>query len=101
MCFFLFFSEIEEKEIDLESNSTKSVEVGSRVELECRSDLNPPVAYAWSRAKSNKGIPIGATIRGSTLILPKVNYKDAGIYICKANNTGYLFQKVLFYYLSI
>ena len=81
----------------MESNSTKSVEVGSRVELECRSNLNPPVAYAWSRAKSNKGIPIGATIRGSTLILPKVDYEDAGIYVCKANNTEW----VIFCYMKI
>ena len=80
--------EVLEETIELTTeNSVKTAKVGSRIELECRSSLKPPVAYAWSRTKNNKGIPMGATIRGSTLILPNVNYQDAGIYVCKANNT--------------
>ena len=30
---------------------------------------------------------LGATVRGSTLILSNVKANDAGIYVCKANNT--------------
>ena len=39
-------------------------------------------------------LTIGATIRGSTLILPKVNYEDAGIYVCKANDTEWVILKL-------
>ena len=93
MClnFYVFSEEVLEvleETIELTTeNSVKTAKIGSRIELECRSSLKPPVAYAWSRTKNNKGIPMGATIRGSTLILPNVNYQDAGIYVCKANNT--------------
>ena len=80
--------EVLEETIELTTeNSVKTAEIGSRIELKCRSNLKPPVAFAWSRDKNNQGIPMGATIRGSTLILPNVNYQDAGIYVCKANNT--------------
>ena len=59
------FPDIEESDVEeqpnLLSDSAKSALVGSTVELDCRSNLNPPVAYAWSRPKSNKGIPMGKT----------------------------------------
>ena len=85
---FCIFSELLEVVEELTTgNNVKTAEIGSRIELECRSNLKPPVAYAWSRDEKNQGIPMGVTIRGSTLILPNVNYQDAGIYVCKANNT--------------
>ena len=56
--------EVLEETIELTTeNSVKTAEIGSRIELECRSNLKPPVAYAWSRDKNNQGIPMGATIR--------------------------------------
>jgi hypothetical protein len=63
----------------------KQIELGKRIEIDCRSPLSPPVSYAWSKVHGS--IPMGATIRGSTLILSKVQAEDAGIYICKTNNS--------------
>ena len=67
-----------------QSGIAKSVPIGSNVELECRSTLSPPVSYSWTKVKHQ--VPNGATLRGSTLILPNVQAENAGFYICKANN---------------
>lgn len=69
-----------------QSGSWISEQVGARAEIGCRATLKPPVSYSWSRVH-NKGIPVGASIKGSTLILPELAAKDAGIYICQANNS--------------
>ena len=48
--------EVLEETIELTTeNSVKKAKIGSRIELECRSNLKPPVAYAWSRTKNNQG----------------------------------------------
>lgn len=58
------------------------------MELKCRSTLSPPVSYSWSKSSQNSGgIPLGSTLRGSTLILHNLQQKDAGIYVCRANNS--------------
>ena len=67
-----------------QSGIAKSVPIGSNVELECRSSLSPPVSYSWTKVQQQ--VPNGATLRGSTLILPNVQAEHAGFYICKANN---------------
>ena len=67
-----------------QSGIAKSVPIGSKVELECRSTLSPPVSYSWTKVQQQ--VSNGATLRGSTLILPNVQAEHAGFYICKANN---------------
>ncbi|KAL3228172.1 hypothetical protein MRX96_004084 [Rhipicephalus microplus] len=63
---------------------TRTIPYGSTVVLDCRHNLEPPVAYSWTR--DNGDIPHKALPRDSTLVVPDVRASDAGTYICTAKS---------------
>ncbi|XP_065291468.1 basement membrane-specific heparan sulfate proteoglycan core protein isoform X23 [Dermacentor albipictus] len=63
---------------------TRTIPYGSTVVLDCRHNLEPPVAYSWTR--DNGDVPHKALPRDSTLVVPDVRASDAGTYICTAKN---------------
>ncbi|KAH9383801.1 hypothetical protein HPB48_025571 [Haemaphysalis longicornis] len=63
---------------------TRTIPYGSTVVLDCRHNLEPPVAYTWTR--ENGDIPHKATPRESTLVVPDVRATDAGTYTCTAKS---------------
>nr|XP_037289716.1 basement membrane-specific heparan sulfate proteoglycan core protein-like isoform X7 [Rhipicephalus microplus] len=63
---------------------TRTIPYGSTVVLDCRHNLEPPVAYSWMR--DNGDIPHKALPRDSTLVVPDVRASDAGTYICTAKS---------------
>ncbi|XP_075540321.1 terribly reduced optic lobes isoform X25 [Dermacentor variabilis] len=63
---------------------TRTIPYGSTVVLDCRHNLEPPVAYSWTRDNGN--VPHKALPRDSTLVVPDVRASDAGTYICTAKN---------------
>ncbi|KAL1421369.1 hypothetical protein MTO96_000452 [Rhipicephalus appendiculatus] len=63
---------------------TRTIPYGSTVVLDCRHNLEPPVAYSWTR--DNGDIPHKASPRDSTLVVPDVRASDAGTYICTAKS---------------
>lgn len=48
--------------------------------MDCKSHLDPPIAYTWS--KQNGQIPHNAIIQGQLLTIPDLTPEDAGMYIC-------------------
>ncbi|XP_065579048.1 basement membrane-specific heparan sulfate proteoglycan core protein-like isoform X5 [Artemia franciscana] len=59
---------------------TKSAPVGSMVVMDCRSNLQPPLTFHWSRQGGS--LPMDASHQGAKLTLPSVKAEDAGTYIC-------------------
>ena len=52
--FYFHISEIDQSD---QSGLSKTVPIGKEVELECRSTLNPPVSYSWSKIQNQ--VPSG------------------------------------------
>lgn len=87
------------------SVTERLAELGSRVELECRSSLKPPITYSWtkmqgsispdvitqvvssSQAFENYFLLFTRFIFQSSLVFPSVSSAHAGTYVCKANNS--------------
>ncbi|XP_077509129.1 basement membrane-specific heparan sulfate proteoglycan core protein-like isoform X11 [Amblyomma americanum] len=61
---------------------TRTIPYGSTVVLDCRHNLESPVAYSWTRDHGD--VPHKAVPRESTLVVPDVRASDAGTYICTA-----------------
>ncbi|KAJ8950522.1 hypothetical protein NQ318_015266 [Aromia moschata] len=62
----------------------KTAPRGSNVRLECKTDLEEPVTYLWSKQGDN--LPQYVDISRQTIQLNDVGSMDAGTYTCSANN---------------
>nr|QBP17600.1 heparan sulfate proteoglycan [Recilia dorsalis] len=69
---------------DAASAETVTAEYGQTVNLSCNIDLEGTIHHSWT--KHGGVLPASAQIAGPTLTIPSVTYKDAGLYICTANN---------------
>ncbi|KAG8188529.1 hypothetical protein JTE90_004764 [Oedothorax gibbosus] len=63
---------------------TRTVPFGSTVLMDCKTTLDPPVAYTWY--KQGGILPVDATTSGGQLTIPDVKGEDAGTYICTAKS---------------
>ncbi|CAL1298846.1 unnamed protein product [Larinioides sclopetarius] len=63
---------------------TRTAPFGSTVVMDCKTSLDPPVAYTWY--KQGGVLPTEATVNGGQLTIPDVKGEDAGTYICTARS---------------
>ncbi|KFM78257.1 Basement membrane-specific heparan sulfate proteoglycan core protein, partial [Stegodyphus mimosarum] len=63
---------------------TRTAPFGSTVVLDCKTTLDPPVAYTWY--KQGGVLPLDATQSEGLLTIPEVKGEDAGTYICSAKS---------------
>ncbi|XP_049843588.1 basement membrane-specific heparan sulfate proteoglycan core protein isoform X30 [Schistocerca gregaria] len=69
---------------DAAAIETLTAEYGSTVSMECKTDLEPPVNYRWSRQGGD--LPDKAEERQEWLQIREVTGRDAGTYTCTADN---------------
>ncbi|XP_044266426.1 basement membrane-specific heparan sulfate proteoglycan core protein isoform X20 [Tribolium madens] len=62
----------------------KTAPQGSTVILECKTDLEPPVNYLWT--KQGRNLPDNVDVHSRSIQLNEVNSMDAGVYTCSQNN---------------
>ncbi|XP_011864485.1 PREDICTED: basement membrane-specific heparan sulfate proteoglycan core protein isoform X4 [Vollenhovia emeryi] len=70
--------------LDEPAIETKFAPYGSRLEMDCRLDLDPPIQFQWS--KLGGLLPRDNHISENKLKLSNVKAEDAGTYICVGNN---------------
>ncbi|XP_040361205.1 basement membrane-specific heparan sulfate proteoglycan core protein isoform X4 [Ixodes scapularis] len=63
---------------------TRTVPYGSTVVLDCKTNLEEPVAYTWTKQTGN--LPHKAKEHHGSLTVPDVGSLDAGTYICTAKS---------------
>ncbi|GFQ77560.1 basement membrane-specific heparan sulfate proteoglycan core protein, partial [Trichonephila clavata] len=63
---------------------TRTAPFGSTVVMDCKTTLDPPLAYTWY--KQGGVLPLEATTNGVQLTIPDVKGEDAGTYICTAKS---------------
>ncbi|CAG0921774.1 unnamed protein product [Notodromas monacha] len=68
------------------SVQTRSSPYGAKVALDCKTSLEPPVAYVWS--KQDGPLPKHSVNSGSRLTIQFVKAEDAGTYVCTARSNG-------------
>ncbi|XP_021927336.1 basement membrane-specific heparan sulfate proteoglycan core protein isoform X6 [Zootermopsis nevadensis] len=69
---------------DAAAVETRTAPYGSTVVMDCRTDLEPPVSFNWS--KQGGVLPRDSSTRDAMLSIPDVQAQDAGTYICTARN---------------
>ncbi|XP_064212839.1 basement membrane-specific heparan sulfate proteoglycan core protein [Tribolium castaneum] len=62
----------------------KTAPQGSTVIMECKTDLEPPVSYMWT--KQGRSLPNNVDVHSRSIQLNEVNSMDAGVYTCTQNN---------------
>lgn len=63
---------------------TRTAPFGSTVVLDCKTNLDPPVANTWY--KQGGVLPADATQNNDQLTIPDIKGEDAGTYICTSKS---------------
>nr|CAD7571475.1 unnamed protein product [Timema californicum] len=69
---------------DAAAVETRTAPYGSTIEMDCHTDLEPPVTFSWS--KQGGSLRRETNTRTALLNIHDINANDAGTYVCTAQN---------------
>nr|CAD7392246.1 unnamed protein product [Timema cristinae] len=69
---------------DAAAVETRTAPYGSTIEMDCHTDLDPPVTFSWS--KQGGSLRRDTNTRTALLNIHDINANDAGTYVCTAQN---------------
>nr|CAD7195790.1 unnamed protein product [Timema douglasi] len=69
---------------DAAAVETRTAPYGSTIEMDCHTDLEPPVTFSWS--KQGGSLRRDTNTRTALLNIHDINANDAGTYVCTAQN---------------